>query len=262
MTTAAVDKRVKWKAIHLVSIYRMVRLGFTDGEIAKSLNVSMTILWKWRKEKEGLQEAWDLAVKEREEGETLPDWIFSRLTPELQDLWRKIQRFDRQVGGGAKIEILLSDKGKRVRQRLFLHALASCRFNATKALTKVNVTKKELDVWTSTDPDFAALVEEIEWHKANFFESALVGLIERGDAAATMFANKTFNQRRGYGTTLKVEHSGQVDHRVFDLASLIPYLKEDTKQDVFDALHKMELDAKKPEAPDVDYVIGRAIANV
>jgi len=196
----------------------------------------------------------------------LPQWIYSRLTPELQEIWKKIDRWDKQKGGAAKIEMILQDHGKAVRQQLFLHALSTCRFSCTRALAKVNVTKREFDNWLLHDVDFAELVDEVEWHKGNFFESALIGLVEAGEPGAVVFASKTFNAERGYGIKARVDHNvaGTVMHGVVDLLEVAPFMKEETRADLLEAIRLRELQqtSKGPKRLDVVETITREISNV
>ena len=54
------------------------------------------------------------------------------------------------------------------------------------------------------------MIEEIEWHKCNFFEEALVDLVAMRNPGAVMFVNRTKNADRGYSEKIQVEHSGAI----------------------------------------------------
>jgi hypothetical protein len=76
----------------------------------------------------------------------------------------------------------------------------------------VNVSKRTIDGWLRSDPEFPELMAEVEFHKKNFFESGLVGQVEEGNVQSIIFANRTYNRDRGYGEVRGVEHSGTVNH--------------------------------------------------
>lgn len=231
-----------WKPIYILTIYRMVRLGVHEGEICKMLGVSRDTLWTWRQKYVELEEAYAIAQRERADMTDLPSWVFSRLSPELQVLWNKIKKWERKPAGAGQIELILQDHGKNVRQQLFLHALVSNSFSPSRAMACVNVTKKELDNWINSDFEFSALVEEIQYHKKNFFEESLVKLVAEGNPAAIMFANKTLNKDRGYAPHATIQHnvSGMVGHAVFDLAEIMDELDMDTRLKVLDAIRRKE----------------------
>jgi hypothetical protein len=231
-----------WQPIYLIRIYRMARLGLTDDEIVKSLKISRMTLHRWTKEKPELKEALGMARQELSDGESFPHWIYDRLSPDLKKIWDKIRQWDKEECGVNKIELMLQDAGKHVRQQLFLHALCVGRFNPSYAMRKVNITKQELDSWIEQDVGFAELVQEIDFHKGNFFESSLVGLVKKGDTGATIFANKTYNSSRGYGTKtqLDVNVSGQIMHGVVDLSEIMSYLSEASKLELLTAIRKKD----------------------
>lgn len=233
----------KWRPFYLVTIYRMRRAGMGDKEVAAELGLkSRTTIYNWRKALPEVRRAEDLAAKElAEEAGTLSNWVYDRLPDDLRELWEELTLLDKDKSTAAAIEALLLDKGKGVRQRLFLHALCENNFSATVALTKVNCTKGDLDGWCAEDDNFAALVREITWHKQNFFDSALVKLVKEGNPQAVIFANKTQNAARGYGNLgkVQVEHTGNITHTgALDLQDLSPYLSESARGEILEALRK------------------------
>ncbi len=241
------NNSVKWKPILLVQIYRMVRAGLEEVDICKSLRIAHKTLWLWRRERPELQEAMDIAKKELSEGENFPDWIYAKLSPELKVIWNRIRKWEKNKNGVAQIEIMLQDGGKLVRQQLFLYALCMSCFSPSMAMGKVNITKSTLDEWISQDVKFAELVEEINWHKGNFFEQHLVQLVHENNPAATIFANKTYNKDRGYAShsTMDVQHSGQVLHGIVDLSELMPFLSGSAKLELLEAIRKRDVQDKQ-----------------
>ena len=214
---------VRWAEIRLVHIYRYARAGMSDARVAESLGVSPVTLARWKRAKSSVREALALARAEAPPEDGFVKYFYSQLDPRLQSLWDQIENANNLGGGIRQLDNILADHGARARQSLFLHALISSHFSPTRAMEKVGIDKRQLDTWVSTDPDFADLVKEIQWHKQNFFEEALVKLVASGDTSAILFANRGLNRDRGYGKEETVRHhpSGSIEHRsVLDLSEL------------------------------------------
>lgn len=236
-----------WRPMYLVRIYQMLKLEMREIDIAQALSVDVTTLRSWRRRIPEVAETYKLVDKEQR-ANTLPEWIYGNLSPELRNIWDRIMeweadaRNDPQSNGIQRIELMLQDQGTQVRQQLFLYALTQCSFSPSKALQKVRISKRELDRWINQDPGFAELLSEIEWHKGNFFESSLVRLVEENNPIAILFANKTFNADRGFNPARKVEMnvSGNVSHTTFDMADLLPLLREETVSEIMTAIRSVE----------------------
>lgn len=236
----------------LVEIYRMLKEDIPVMEICKTIKVSTVAYYKWMKKKPEMRKVVELVQRERESEGTFPQWIYSKLPAHLKELWDKITELEQdEVNGIGKIEILLQDHGRRARQQLFLHALCMSSFSPSQAMKKVNITRRELEVW-KTETEFAELIDEIQWHKGNFFEERLVDMCKEGNGPAIIFANKAYNKDRGYAsrTEVEVNHTGTVMHGVLDLTELMPYLNEDQKVALLTAVRKREEDrARRLSAP-------------
>lgn len=226
----------KYRPIMLVSIYRYAKSGLTESAIAESLGISESGFKKWKKAHPDINEAIFLGRTETGDGGNWHKFIYERLAPDLREVWDNINSWDQFPNGVVKIEALLSTHGKLVRQQLFLYALVNFNFSKSKAMAKVCIDKDTLDYWIKHDEKFCALVEEIEWHKGNFYEESLVQLIREGDVTATIHANKTFNSDRGYGTKtdVNIRHSGVIDHNVLDLDDL--QLSSQCRLEILEAL--------------------------
>jgi hypothetical protein len=94
-----------------------------------------------------------------------------------------------------------------------VYALVNGHFHLSEACRKVSITKKTLYRWMGEEPEFRELVDEIQWHKKNFFEAALCKQVAEGNAAVIIHANKTVNRDRGYGTEVGIDVGGRVDHK-------------------------------------------------
>jgi len=207
-----------WKTAHYVEAYKLARSGMSDKQIAGALGITVVTLRKWKDGKDGFAKAINDG-REEANGESgaaasFQNYVYENLPPAIQVTWDRIFEAQLEENGVRKVEKLLRDKGKRTRQMLFLHAVIVSNFNVSQACRLVQTPRKTFETWATTDPDFSALVDGIMEVKRDFFESALVKLVKRGDSPAIIFANKTFNRERGYGekTTVDVNVAGSVKH--------------------------------------------------
>lgn len=202
----------KWHDGMYVDAFLLAKSGSSDAQIGEALGISRTVFDDWKVKKSALADA--LRRGRVAKDESFREFVYGRLPPPLKELWDRINLCESSPSGIERIEALLERAGLYARQHLFLYALIDSGFNASEACRKLNVSKGVLEGW-KTDPRFGELMNEVHWHKGNFFENALVGKVSEGDAACIMFANKTFNRDRGYGEkvdvtinkTVKVEHS-------------------------------------------------------
>ena len=125
------------------------------------------------------------------------------------------------------MEAILSERGVRVRQQLFVYAFVSSNFSISAALRRVNISRSAFELWKK-DPEFLRLFEELGEMKGDFFEEHLCMLIAGGDTASTIFANRTYNKKRGYSEKIDVDLnvSGSVQHNIVNIDSLGLPLKE------------------------------------
>lgn len=205
--------RYKWKADFYYLAYEGARDGMSAKEIAKLIGVSAMTLASWRVAKPALNRAIErgkeLAIGK---GDNFRDYVYRQLPEELRELWDSIDACQNKANAVERIETILAKKGTAVRQHLFLHALTTTNFDVNKALKAVNVSKDVFDRWCRQDVEFVRLWESIQWHKKNFFESALMKLINKGETSAVLFANRTINKDRGYSDKQVIEHQHQHDH--------------------------------------------------
>lgn len=208
-------KRV-WSNRHYVTAYEYARAGLNEGQLAEAMGINRLTLRKWREDDPDFHEAIlrGRSFREKTSGATISfhEYVYQRLSPELQLLWNEIAACQSAPNGMMRMEAIFSEQGIRVRQHLFLYALTSTNFNASEACRRVGISKSTLDDWIKRDPNFSKLMDEIHWHKGNFFEDKLINLVDAMEPAAVIMANKTFNKSRGYGTEINVKHSGQVNH--------------------------------------------------
>jgi len=228
------NKRL-WKTENIIKGYELAKSGMSMAQIAKALGTSQPTIVKWIEKKEAFRIAVNAGRKiskgNGKNGMNFRDYVYKRLPEDLKKLWREINKMDKAGSGVEKIEALLVRKGMRVRQHLFLYAWVASNFSISNALGKVNISRTTFDYWKEKDPEFAMLVEEINWHKKNFFEDHLCKLVAGGDVSSTIFANETYNRDRGYSKRqdLNVNLTGETTHSVILVDSLGLSLKERKK---------------------------------
>jgi hypothetical protein len=208
----------KWDDTYYVTIYEAARAGHNKAAIAGILGVQEFTLKNWGDKNPAVRDAWVRGKRagggeHRTAAARLQEYIFDRLPPEIQELWEKIEQA-RRLGSVRDAELLLREGGLRARQQLFLFVLTTSHFNPSAAMRETATSSKEYRRWIADDPTFAEMVNEIQYHKKNFFESKLVELVEDKEPAAVLFANRTLNRDRGYSDKQEIEHSGTVHHQM------------------------------------------------
>jgi hypothetical protein len=249
----------KWDEIILVKIYQIARTGASTVAIENMLGLSPGTLQHWSVAHPAIQEAIKMG---REKGEEpFFEYIYRNLSPELRKLWSKINKWSKNPDSAELARELLESQGKRIQQRLFIHALVSCNFNPSEALRRIQIPRTKLNLWCE-DPEFKKLIEEIDWHRSNFFESHLMKLVKQGDRSAIIFANKTYNKEK-YGAEVKLKVEGKVqhnhDHNLVNLDELS--LPIHVRKIILAAIEQKEREAnglalpKPVEILDVDYKV-------
>ena len=214
MSTKVRKKPARWTDDFLLRSYELARDGLKNTEVAEVLNVTPVTFQGWLASKPKLRDAVDRGreVKGGTGALMLRDYIYGKMPEHLKELWDDINVVAESENGIRRVEALFELHGEKARQHLFLYALTTSNFFATQACRLTNVSKGMLDDWCQNDPDFSELLDEIHWHKGNFFESALLNLVQRGDTSAIQMVNRTYNRERGYGDQLKIDVTKEVKH--------------------------------------------------
>lgn len=203
-----------WNHDYYIKAYDLAKQGMRNQRLAKALGISKPTLLEWMKRHPAFKRAIQTGREQFnkvQEG-SFREYVYEQLSPEMKEVWDEINACSEDPNGVVRIEALLHAKGKRVRQHMFLYAVVDNNFNASQACRFVNISVHTLRLWIANDPDFRELMDEINWHKKNFYEEGLVALVRRRDPAATIYANKTYNRDRGYGDSKTVEHTGKLEH--------------------------------------------------
>ncbi len=235
-----------WQDHFVIDIYNLAKSGMTENQMSKTLGVSIHTFIKWEKKKKLFKLALDKGRKEHrgKDNKTLSfrDYFYKRLSYKNRKTWKAINKLDGKKGSFEKIEALLERRGKLVRQHMFVYAWVHANFSVSMALRKVCISRSTFEAWKK-DNEFGKLIEELNWHKKNFFEDHLTKLVAGGNPAATIFVNKTFNKDRGYNEKIEVDMNlaGELEHGIVS----VDHLKLDL--DVRKALLKAKRKQRKEE---------------
>lgn len=220
------ENRPKWNDRFLFLAYDLAKAGMSEARINGALGISHCAMYAWKKTRPlfalALAEGASRKINADGSQQNFFEYLHDRLPDELLELWEEIDLCQTERNGVKRMETLFARHGLRTRQHFFLHALARSLFDASAACRFVGISLKTLNSWITDDPDFATLMDEIHWHKKNFFENHLMTLVDDGDPAAVLHVNKTINSDRGYGTKMELNVSGQVNHvhAIVDLDAL------------------------------------------
>ena len=223
-----------------VKAYTLASDGLKGTALAKGLGTSLKFLKKWKARDQHFKEAIELgrASKKgvRSTGAFI-DYVYERLPPKLQKLWDRMQAWEDEENGVLKIEAMLEKEGIYTRMHLFAHSLVTNNFNVSRACRDVNIGFDEFGKWVTLYPDFGRIIDHMKIMKKDFFESALVKLVDSGDSAATIFANKTMNRDRGYNEKVEVTVQGNITQtHLIDVGVL--NLPIDVKKMILEAYRK------------------------
>jgi len=220
----------KWNDKFVIRGYELAKQGLRKTEIASALGVQPITIDIWMQRKTAFRYAMrkgrKLYKRKITNGDsTFISYINKRLSKELKPLWKKLRALDKAKSGPERIEALLADKGIRTRQTLYIHALICSNFKTTVAMRQCNLSFGMLNDWKENDPYFPQLIDELTFHRGNFYEDALADLVSVHDPQIVRHVNETFNAERGYrkqiqmnvDTTEKHEHVVRVEDLDFTL---------------------------------------------
>lgn len=233
---AAAKNLRRWRPEFAFRIYDLYKTGLPMAHVAGALGVRPGTLSVWLEHEPAaaLAKSEGLLLFESN-SQTFQEYVFDQLPENLQLVWKALDGI--KDGGVIGIEAALANTGKRGRQYLFMQALVANNFNASAACRMVNITKRTFDLWANEDPDFADLLANMKWHKANLFESKLIELVRAGDTSAVLFVNRTMNKDRGYGDKVEVEHTHT--HKVgVQIEDLEPFLDLEAKKAILEAIRR------------------------
>ena len=197
----------------ILEIYDLARDGLSDTQIAKQLGVSREIFKIWKKKKPSVLRALKRG-RGKTEGptETMMEYVYNRMDPNIKQYYDLLCQWEKDPNFLLRAEGLLKHKGKDVRQSLFIQFLIARSFDASQACRMTGIPKSTLDTWVRSDPRFAELIQEVQWHKQNLLEGQYWKLVKQKSEAMIALGMKSFNAKRGFGETKTIQHEGSIQH--------------------------------------------------
>lgn len=261
---------LKWDDTHYVTIYQILKSGGTEADICRHFEISRRCWVNWKQQKPSISKILNLpecrthpnSTNGAKEQETLHEYVYRRLDPQLQKLWDDIHRFKKEKNGLRKIELMLANQGKRVRQYLFLHAMAVSNFNPTRACRRVCLNRSVLNDWIQVDPDFQRLFQQMEIVREELYEESLVVKCRGhwtkdekgrtvwmpGDTKAIIFANSTKNRHRGYGRNVEITHK-EVDQDAVTIQELLEEIPVEIQEKIVEKMRAKKQITHEQEQP-------------
>ena len=244
-------KRAKLTQEEKFVVYDLAKEGHNSSKILQVLNIKNGNKTKL---KEKIIEIMRIANKNKNESNSknpLVDFVIGNLPEHQKELFQALKdnmsNANGKIGSVEAIEFMLQGQAKVVLQKFFLQALVDSCFNENVAKKMINLSNTELSIWKK-DPVFQKMLSSLQLYKKNFFESKLIKLVDMGDSAATIFANKTFNRGMGYGDRVDVKHTHE--HKHLNIDTLNISLK--AKKELLAAIQKKnEVPALKAAPDDV-----------
>lgn len=249
-------KKSPWRDEFYVKAYQLARSGSSNGEIARVLKVKRRTFDRWIETKPALASALEDARGGVNKGtESFVSYIYKSLSPKNKVLWDQLEAAGNMNNPEVFIDRVMQSKGKRTKQQMWVHALIMSNFNGSEACRKVGIPKTTLDNWVRHDKAFVKLLEEIEWHRNNFFEDAFVSGVARGETALILHAAKTKLADRGYGSTktVNVSVSGQIEHKQVNVGELLETLPVDYRTKLLSHMKALR-EARNEDVPDAEIV--------
>lgn len=208
-------KKFQWKASRAIDAAILAARGLNDKQIAASMGISLSTFNRWKQDKllfiYALKKGQSANGARFSDGSEFKEYVVGRLSPKMKKLWDAIELWAEHKDGAARVDAMLEKYGKNVRQSLWLHAYMANSFNASAACRMIGISKVTLEKWMESKV-FHRLIDEMKWHRNNYYEHALVDLVSKGDPSAIIFVNRTANRDRGYGDKVDVNVTGTVKH--------------------------------------------------
>lgn len=113
------------------------------------------------------------------------------------------EQIERNPNGLIKGDVLLADKKAR-----FPEALKQTMGLVSLACEKVGIGRTTYYEWRNSDPDFAALCDEVPDRVGDLVESQLYNKIQKGDGETIRFYCKTKLKNRGYTSGMEITGAG------------------------------------------------------
>ena len=251
---------VWWSDKFYLIFYKLASQGVKNAKLGELAGVSKVEIMRAVETNPVLAELLAEAREEHKAG-SFVDHVTGLLPEEARRYWEAIIAVEEgkytQPVWGTRHKVPLKELSRRMRQRLFLHALVHTNFNFTKACRVCRISYTLYYQWCK-EAKFGELVQAMHQEKKDFYESALISLVARGDAAAIIFANRTLNRDRGYSDKVEVSVSGTVEHRITVDDLELPL---ETKMQLLQAYRAKQAQLQAPKALVVDSEVAEELAD-
>lgn len=203
------------------------------NKVAEALDVEDSHLCVWLKQNKHLKLAKELADERRQKTNSLANYILGNLSPKALKIWKEIEFWtgSEETRGTPK---QMQKVSTNIRKEIFLQALVTCSYNISRACRIAGINRQTMDTWNS-DPEFFELLQEVHRHKKDYFENALMDLVELRYPGAVMFVNRTINADRGYNERMDVNHHHTIGSGI-DISQLD--LDIETRKKILEAIRK------------------------
>lgn len=221
---------------------------------AAALEVSLATINKLVAECDEIKLAREMADHFRHQS-NLAKYVMRNLSPEARKTWEELQT----KTTAEEVEELFKCHPVKLRQQLFCHALLSSCYDVSDSCRMVGINRNVIEMWRH-DLDFLQMLEEVRFHKKNFFENALLGLVAESHPGAVIFANRTINADRGYSEKLEVTNrTEEISASDFDISDLD--LDLETQRKILKAIEKKKRERQQDNEQDEnDPAPGKAMA--
>jgi len=236
--------KLKIKTSWIFRTYDCAKEGLSVRDIAGLLGIDERTLKNNKRLYSAVKHGRKMCAKNSKDGGfSFSDYIYKKLPAKLKKVWDEITAVENTSNGFEKVECILKSAGIPVRQNLFIHSWVCSNFCISKALRKVNISRRQFNDWCE-DADFLQLVNEIEGYKKDFFEEKLLRLVKGGNPRAVIHVNKTKNRDRGYGDKTVVEITGGVQHSLVSL-DVLNTLPLEERQKLLEAVrtHRKQIES-------------------
>jgi hypothetical protein len=178
------------------------------AQVASTFGVTPWNLQKIIERHEELKLAVAMADENRKKG-ILANYVLANLSPKARAVWDKIMK----LNSYEEVDAVFKGHPVKLRQQLFCTAILFTGHDNSKALRMVGIDYNHLTKWKQ-DAEFLQMLEEVQWHKKQFFQKALIGLVAEGHPGAIVFVNRTVNADMGYSERLDLNVQGQAGNDV------------------------------------------------
>jgi hypothetical protein len=86
---------------------------------------------------------------------TFGAYVFKHLSEEAKKVWEELQFWAEHDDAQLQITRLMTGRGRKVRQELFIHALVSTHYDISRALYLTGLSKMCLEKWIQQDLEFS-----------------------------------------------------------------------------------------------------------